>query len=234
MTEIQNVSEVIFQVISADGSRREETLCLLSEFELTVQNENGFLFQITCTGTALKELVYGRLFTDGLIGKVSDVEALEFSEDYHKVSLRLNSQNADAKELEIQRIFPEIKIPWDSVFSLANEFLVETKLHQQTQAVHCCILAIDGKSVWKAEDVSRHNCLDKVIGYVLLNGIDPSRCMLYTSGRTPRDMVQKVVKIGIPILVSKSVPTKEAVVLANSVHLTLINRAWPDRAYLSN
>lgn len=234
MTQIQNVSEVSFQVVCADGSRKEEKLCLLSELDLTAKDENGFLFQTTCTGMSLKELVYGRLFTDGLIEKASEVETMEFSEDYHKISLRLSRHNAASKEREILKTFPDIEIPWDAIFALANEFLQETKLHRQTQAVHCCILAVDGKSVWKAEDVSRHNCLDKVIGYVLLNGIDPSRCMLYTSGRTPKDMVQKVIKIGIPILVSKSVPTKEAVELAKSTHLTLVSRAWPDRAYLSN
>ena len=53
--------------------------------------------------------------------------------------------------------------------------------------------------------------------------------MLFTSGRVPVDMVQKVISAGIPVLVSKSVPTAESVELAREYGLNLVCRAWPDK-----
>ena len=54
-------------------------------------------------------------------------------------------------------------------------------------------------------------------------------CILFTSGRVPKDMVEKTVRAGIPVLVSKSVATKEAADYALACGLQLIWRAWPDR-----
>ncbi|MBO5574418.1 MAG: formate dehydrogenase accessory sulfurtransferase FdhD, partial [Clostridium sp.] len=67
------------------------------------------------------------------------------------------------------------------------------------------------------------------IGYALLNRICMEECILFTSGRVPKDMVEKTVRAGIPVLVSKSVATKEAADYALACGLQLIWRAWPDR-----
>lgn len=79
------------------------------------------------------------------------------------------------------------------------------------------------------EDIGRHNALDKCIGYALLEQLDLSECILFTTGRVPTDMVQKVIAAGIPVLASKAVPTDQAIELAKKYHLNLICRAWPDR-----
>ena len=53
--------------------------------------------------------------------------------------------------------------------------------------------------------------------------------MLFTTGRVPTDMVEKVIVAGVPVLISKAVPTENAVLLAGEYGLNLICRAWPDR-----
>ena len=78
------------------------------------------------------------------------------------------------------------------------------------------------------EDISRHNALDKAVGHMLLTAADPAGCILYTTGRVPADMVQKAVMAGVPVLVSKSVPTDAAVELAEEYRLQLLCKAWPD------
>ena len=79
------------------------------------------------------------------------------------------------------------------------------------------------------EDIGRHNALDKCIGYALLEQLELSECILFTTGRVPTDMVQKVIAAGIPVLASKAVPTDQAIELAKKYRLNLICRAWPDR-----
>ncbi|HRY72709.1 MAG TPA: formate dehydrogenase accessory sulfurtransferase FdhD, partial [Spirochaetia bacterium] len=74
------------------------------------------------------------------------------------------------------------------------------------------------------EDVGRHNAVDKVLGRGLLDGADFSRSVLLTSGRIAADMAQKAAKAGLPVLVSRSIPTTEAYAFAREAGITLIGR----------
>ena len=66
------------------------------------------------------------------------------------------------------------------------------------------------------------------MGYALLNKLSLKDCMLYTSGRVPTDMVEKVIASGIPVVVSKSVPTADSISMAEEYGLRLICRAHRD------
>jgi FdhD protein len=75
------------------------------------------------------------------------------------------------------------------------------------------------------EDVGRHNAIDKIAGYMFLNAIKPEGKLFYTTGRLTSEMVIKVVRMGIPILISRSGFTAWGVDLARQANLTLIGRA---------
>ena len=115
------------------------------------------------------------------------------------------------------------------IFTLSEEFKNIKGIHDLTGGSHICILAREGKTLHVSEDIGRHNAVDKAVGYALNNDIPLHECMLFTSGRVPVDMAEKVIAAGVPVLVSKSVPTAEAVELAKEYGLTLICRAWPDK-----
>ena len=74
------------------------------------------------------------------------------------------------------------------------------------------------------EDVGRHNAVDKVSGFLVMECIDPADKFLYTTGRLTTEMVLKTVSMGIPLLVSRSGFTKSAVELAKKFNLTMIGR----------
>jgi FdhD protein len=78
------------------------------------------------------------------------------------------------------------------------------------------------------EDISRHSAIDKAIGYGILHDTDLTQCMIYSSGRVQADTVHKLVNAGVPILISKSVPTLQAIELAKDKGITIIGKAWPD------
>jgi FdhD protein len=75
------------------------------------------------------------------------------------------------------------------------------------------------------EDVGRHNAVDKIAGYMRLNGVSPQGKIFYTTGRLTSEMVIKTVQMGIPILVSRSGFTAWGVELARQANLTLVGRA---------
>jgi FdhD protein len=66
------------------------------------------------------------------------------------------------------------------------------------------------------------------------NKLEPLKCMLFTTGRVPTDMVRKAVMAGVGGLVSKAVPTDAAVKMANMYNLNLVCRAWPDSFTIAN
>jgi FdhD protein len=121
----------------------------------------------------------------------------------------------------------EWKPEW--VFDLADHFASGTKIHKITRGTHGCYLSVRGEVVYVCEDIGRHNALDKAIGCIALRGYEKKDCILFTTGRVPTDMVKKVILSKIPVLVSKSTPTNEAVDLAKRYNLTLICNAWPDQ-----
>ena len=73
-----------------------------------------------------------------------------------------------------------------------------------------------------AEDIGRHNALDKAVGSVMLAGVPLHECVLYTSGRVPVDMVRKAIRAGVPALVSKTMPTVQSLELAQEYGLQLL------------
>ena len=75
------------------------------------------------------------------------------------------------------------------------------------------------------EDVGRHNAVDKIAGYMFKHSVSPSDKIFYTTGRLTSEMVIKTVKMGVPILISRSGFTSWGVELAKQTNLTLIGRA---------
>ena len=95
-------------------------------------------------------------------------------------------------------------------------------LFQTTGCAHSCALVSDGVIRCSMEDIGRHNALDKVIGYALKNGISIPGSIVFTSGRISQDYLQKVIKAGFRIVVSRSAVTAGAVALARQENITLL------------
>ena len=87
-------------------------------------------------------------------------------------------------------------------------------------AACCCVRA----TLYRCEDLGRHNALDKAVGCALTEGVPLAECVLFTSGRVPVDMVRKAIRAGVPALVSKSMPTVQSLELAEEYGLKLFIR----------
>lgn len=234
-------------VCKPDGSRETGAVQIITEHTMQIFVNETLVMRLVCTPDALKELVVGRLITEGYICSVQDIEQIYICESGHTARVYLKEAPVLSKQVceeptcctanqvllqnARKALQPLEKAVWEEgwVFSLIQAFCQDSKLHKSTFGTHSCYLAVRGRVLFTAEDIGRHNAMDKAIGYAALEGITPKEMMLFTTGRIPTDMVSKAIAAGAPVLVSKAVPTLQAIELAKEYHLTLICRAWPDQ-----
>jgi FdhD protein len=115
------------------------------------------------------------------------------------------------------------------VRKLVERLFESQELYRKTGGVHTSILTDGDQITILAEDVGRHNSLDKIAGKCLLESINISKKILLTTGRISSDMLQKSVRIGAAIVISRTSPTSMSVDLAEKWGITLIGYARRDR-----
>jgi FdhD protein len=111
------------------------------------------------------------------------------------------------------------------LYKLTSEINTTPSLYLEAGAIHGCVLAQEDKPLVYMEDVGRHNAVDKIAGWMFQEKIAAADKIFYTTGRLTSEMVIKTVRMGIPILISRSGFTAWGVELARKANLTLIGRA---------
>ncbi|HEY1545024.1 MAG TPA: formate dehydrogenase accessory sulfurtransferase FdhD, partial [Xanthobacteraceae bacterium] len=120
---------------------------------------------------------------------------------------------------------PDAKLRTSWLYALTNKINTTPSLYLEAGAIHGSILAHEDKPLVYMEDVGRHNAVDKIAGFMFKHHVPADDKIFYTTGRLTSEMVIKTVRMGIPILVSRSGFTAWGVELARKANLTLIGRA---------
>ncbi len=212
--------------VAREGSETPISRRLAREHRLDLWVDGELFARITCTPSLLRQLALGRLCTAGLIRGPEDVLSLRFSEGGDRAEVRLRPGAAGRKAS-----VPEDRSGWRSgdILRLAAHVRENMPLHGETLGTHGAALLRRGEVLCCCEDIGRHNALDKAVGTALERGIPPEECVLYTTGRVAAEIAEKTIAAGIAVLVSRALPTAEAVDLAKARGLTLIGRAWAEQ-----
>ena len=162
----------------------------------------------------------GNMRCRGLISSYGDIEKISSGGCRVDVTLKRRPPEADSGPLPME---------WSVGASIVRQKiaeLAEAELYRRTGCLHVALLSsVRGETLFSAEDISRHNAVDKAVGWLLSSGIDAGSLLLFISGRMPEDMVQKAVSAGIPFIASVSAPTADAVAAARAANITMIGFA---------
>ncbi len=120
---------------------------------------------------------------------------------------------------------PDAPLRTSWLYALTHKINTTPSLYLEAGAIHGCVLAQEDRPLVYMEDVGRHNAVDKIAGWMFKEKVSPDDKIFYTTGRLTSEMVIKTVRMGIPILISRSGFTAWGVELARKANLTLIGRA---------
>lgn len=216
---------------------------VLQECALSLFVDSAPLTTLSCLHRELEELVLGYLFSQGLIRGEKDIAQLHIDPAQARAQVTLATRQPGSANLTtdsgdyvpfsaaVTDLRPVSPIAWNpqTLMDGAGRLLQGSELFRRTGNIHRVMLCRGAEPLCEAEDLGRYNALDKAVGKALRAGFPLRNMTAYTSGRIPLSLVEKVVRCGIPILVSRSAPTWEAVRLAKTYGLTLLGFARPDR-----
>ena len=249
-------TEVRDSVIHKENGEKENLPYeLLNEHLIKVYINEREAMSLVCTGTNLVELVVGRIVSEGIVKNIDDIESIYICEYGLRAKLVIKNyvndicklkQSDDVtsccqdnrtylkSETKLEKVNKLMEVTDKDVFNLAEAFNEDSKIHKMTSGTHAAYLYIDNKIVKSFEDIGRHNALDKIIGYIYMNNFIPEKCIVFTTGRVPVDMARKAIFSKLGCLVSKAVPTSDAVDIAKEYNLNLVCRAWRDSYQVFN
>lgn len=143
----------------------------------------------------------------------------------------VNSDNAGGIRSELKTIDPiesDLEIDATQIIKDINHLTDEAKIWQKTAGVHVAQLKYCDNIIIR-EDVSRHVAVDKVIGAASMRGYDFSKSYISYSGRMPADMLIKVIRVGIPIIISNASPAASGIDVAIAGNITMVGFVRDDR-----
>jgi FdhD protein len=192
-------------------------------------------------------LAVGYLLNQHMLRLDDEITAIDYEDDIGVVVVRTKRETDYEEKLkkrvqtsgcaqgtvfgDVMENFDEARLPADAeirtswIYALSRKINQAPSLYLKAGAIHGCVLCEKDRPLVYMEDVGRHNAVDKIAGYMFLNGIPAADKIFYTTGRLTSEMVIKTVSMGLPVLISRSGFTAWGVELARKANLTLIGRA---------
>lgn len=219
-----------------DGAVIEETMACIF-----VNGQELATFM--CSPHRLDELALGFLRAEGLISGLADIDLLTLARGRSCVDVWLKDLSLKLPARGIitsgcgggvtfddlsQRHPPlntRLTVTPDQVVALMKQLHRAAELYNEVRGVHTSALSDGQELLLVAQDVGRHNTIDRLWGQALQQDLDPAGRILLASGRISSEMLNKAAKMGVPLVVSRTSPTSLSVELGRSWNITVIGYA---------
>lgn len=203
------------------------------EMPLAIYINDQKLVNILCTPVDLTNLVVGFLYAEGIITDLNDIASLNIDEKEAVAEVRLNKEytvpshqtrtpTGVSFEPQVSGVDSNLVVTPEELLSLMNHMLQQQQLYQQSGGTHGSALCDRKQILVKAEDIGRHNTLDRILGECLLKGIPTKDRILITTGRVSSEMLFKAARMQTPIIASRSSPTERAVFLSRDLGISVV------------
>ena len=221
------------QAVVLDAKVPEEGLACISV--------NGVeLATLMCTPHLLEQLALGFLFNEGIIERLDEVRHLRLSKQGSCVDVWLYEADRPLPKRAIITAgcgggvtFDDLTVqhaPLNSgltatvaqVAELMRGLHLGASLYQEARGIHTAVLADRDVTLLQVEDIGRHNCIDRIGGAALQQGVSTHDRILLSSGRISSEMLNKARRMGVPIVCSRTSPTSLSVALAKAWQITLV------------
>jgi len=220
----------------SDGVLVESKDWIVKEVPLSIF-VNGRHFVTAMVSPEMKEeFIIGNLFSERIIGGVQEIESLQIEENIVKAVVKsplkvlaskktivsgCGGDSSFLDESKLPRIDSDVKVCVDDLFKGVKSIL-DSDLHRATGGVHIVGLFSEKGGICVAEDIGRHNALDKVIGHGLIRDVNFKETFVACTGRVSSEMALKCAVANIPIIVSKGATTSLAIGIAEKIGLCII------------
>lgn len=193
-----------------------------------------------------EDLAVGYLLNQGMLRAEDRLTAVDYDDDLGVVVVRTEARTDFEEKLKKKTLTSgcaqgtafgdlmegfasvtlstEVKLRTSDLYRLLHRINTIPSLYLEAGAIHGCALAAADQPLCYMEDVGRHNAVDKIAGWMFRAAVSGADKIFYTTGRLTSEMVIKTVRMGIPILLSRSGFTAWGVELAREANLTLIGR----------
>jgi len=218
---------------------------IISEVSLKlIINDKPFV-SFLCINKYPKELALGFLYNEGIIDSKDDIEEILFDEKLFKIIVKLRkgikiNQNKNIRCItststkgvthtsyinsgEYNPLNDYMKISITEVWELMRNFEKKSDLFKKIGGVHSALFFHKDFTIF-SEDIGRHNCIDKIVGILLRDNKIRyiTQGLMLSSGRISSEIMSKIIRMRIPIYVSRTTPTESAVKLAKRYNITLL------------
>jgi FdhD protein len=241
------ILQTLIKVTGKEIEQVEEAIA--EEIPLTVYLNGQELITMLASPGDENYLVVGLLASEGIIQNIKDIQTLEVDTQQGIIQVSTISGETVAEKLFLKRYLSACCGKGRSSFYFTNDILtarqVESRvlvsaeaalaysdmlenmstMYRLTHGVHSGALADNGQLICYSQDIGRHNVFDKIYGRCLLEGITVADKMIVFSGRVSSEIILKVSKMAIPVIVSRSAPTSLALDLADELGITVVGFA---------
>lgn len=229
-----------FPCLKLDGDKTERSKHeVVEEVPLSIFI-NGRHFVTAMISPAMRrEFIIGHLFSERIVSGVSEIESLEIEGNVARAIVTnpmrtilprrpivsgCGGISSFLDESKLTEIRSDKKIEREEIYK-AMKAISQSKLHESTGGVHSVGLFGKDGAIHISEDIGRHNALDKIIGYSLIQGTNFSETFAASTGRISSDMALKCSVAGIPIIASRGATTSLAISIAERTGLSIIGFA---------
>jgi FdhD protein len=241
-----------FDVMRVDDDRRDPAVDrVAAEVALEVRLENEPFSVIMRTPGSDQDLAAGFLFSEGVIRRSEDIRSIETGDSPNVVNVGLSSERAamvpellgqrrqvmmnsscgmcgrrtlESLDVNAPALAARWTVPASVIVSMPATLRANQRAFSETGGLHAAgLFDRTGRLDMSAEDVGRHNAVDKLVGAMLMKRRLPlNESLLFVSGRSSFEIVQKAFLAGVPLVGAVSAPSSLAIELARTAGITLL------------